>query len=235
MLDFFADQRIDRTLNIEVENHAALHTVDELGSAATIDIIDTEVDIIVRLGILGIIIPTNMLTGLRRIESESLIDLVQEYIASCLENMIPVIELTVDEEEIQLGIFFPIVIEFIEDASINRRNTTIGKNRDLFLGFLLLTGFGINGLLFDLLFYEAIAKFFVDIIAIAIADILTIFLESLIEELIGSRQRCITRGENLVAIEDRSDAKSTNTNGRSIELDDLPRGHTDKDLLICIR
>ena len=98
-----------------------------------------------------------MLTGLRRIKSESLIDFVQEYVSSLLENMIPVVELAIDEEEIQLGILFPIVVELIENASIDRRNTTIGKNSDLFLGFLLLTGFGIDRLLFDLLFYEAVA------------------------------------------------------------------------------
>ena len=37
-----------------------------------------------------------------------------------------------------------------------------------------------------------------------------------------------------MAIEDRSDAERTNTNGRSIELDDLPRRDTNKDLLIRI-
>ena len=149
--------------------------------------------------------------------------------------MIPVVELTVDEIEIQLGILLPIIIEFIEDASIDRRNTTIGKNGDLFLGLLLFTGFRIDRLFLDLLFYKAIAKLFVDLISVAITDILTIFLESLIKELIGSRQRCITLGEDFMAIENRSDAKSTNTNGRSIELDDLPRRDTNKDLLIRIR
>lgn len=108
MLDFFADQRIDGTLNVEVENHAALHTIDELRSAATIDIIDAKVDIIVSLGVLGIIVPTHMLTGLRRIKSERLIDFVQEYVSSCLENMIPVVELAIDEIEIQLGILLPL-------------------------------------------------------------------------------------------------------------------------------
>nr|DAR34244.1 MAG TPA: hypothetical protein [Caudoviricetes sp.] len=234
MLDFFADQRIDRTLNIEVENHATLHAVDKLRSATTIHIIDTEVDIIVSLGVLGIIVPTHMLTSLRRIKSKSLIDFIQEYISSCLENMIPIVELTIDEEEIQFRILLPIIIELIENASIDRRNTTIRKNGNLFLGLLLLTGFGINGLLFDLLFHEAIAKFFVDLVAIAIADILTILLESLIEKLIGRRQRSITLGENLVAIENRGDAKSTNAHGRSVELNDLPSSHTDQDLLICI-
>ena len=86
MLDFFADQRIDGTLNIEVENHATLHTVDELRSATPIYIIDTEVDIIVGLGVLGIIVPTHMLAGLRRIESERLIDFVQEYVSPGLSS-----------------------------------------------------------------------------------------------------------------------------------------------------
>ena len=149
--------------------------------------------------------------------------------------MIPIVELTVDEIEIQLGILLPIIIEFIEDASIDRRNTTIGKNGNLFLGLLLFTGFRIDRLFLDLLFHEAVAKLFVDLITIAITNILTVFLESLIEKLIGSRQRRITLGEDFVAIEDRSDAERTNANGRSIELDDLPRRDTNKDLLIRIR
>ena len=128
--------------------------------------------------------------------------------------------LCLEEHAVIIGIGFVVAALAVEIYSIIALEIRVSDHHSL-LDLLLLTGLGINFDLLELLRFDAIFQFSVDLLAETLDDPTTILLEALIDCSISRPESNIALAKNIVGCQNAGNGQRTKNDGRTIKLCEL--------------
>lgn len=204
--------------NIEVQNERALVLVRI--SIVTTNLGHTEINKVVAVRLLVVIDPTDNSAGFGALETEHIINFVQEEVTLGLEHIIRLSLTSTQIEEVHFRVLLPIGVSIIKHLCVRavvRAIPVLVCNIHILLDLLFLALVVRDGL-FDLLRLDVVAQLLFNLLAETLDYAVTIILEGLINSSVSSRQSDIALLHDVVACENAGDRSCTEHDRRGIQL-----------------
>lgn len=207
--------------NIEIQNERALVLVRI--SIVTTNLGHTEINKVVAVRLLVVIDPTDNSAGFGALETEHIVNFVQEEVTLGFEHIIRLSLTSTQIEEVHFRVLLPIGVSIIKHLCVRavvRAIPVLVCDIHILLDLLFLALVVRDGL-FNLLRLDVVAQLLFNLLAETLDYAVTIILEGLINSSVSSRQSDIALFHDVVACENAGDRSCTEHDRRGIQLCEL--------------